>query len=86
MLQDVAEAQGKISDSLMQRLMLKPQKIQQLAAGIRAIAAEEEPIRRVLQRTEVAEGQQRTVHAVSPLPVLRSLRACELGYSCCSDF
>eukprot|EP00775_Hariotina_reticulata_P007619 gene7619-7821_t len=39
----------------MQRLMLKPQKIQQLAAGIRAIAAEEEPIRRVLQRTEVAE-------------------------------
>lgn len=66
MLQDVAEAQGKISDSLMQRLMLKPQKIQQLAAGIRAIAAEEEPIRRVLQRTEIAEGQQRIVYAVSP--------------------
>lgn len=54
--QDVAEAQGKISDSLLQRLILKPQKIAQLAQGIRAIAAQEEPIRRVLQRTEVAEG------------------------------
>lgn len=55
-VQDVEEAKGKISESLLQRLVLKPQKIQQLADGIRAIAAEEEPIRRVLQRTEVAEG------------------------------
>lgn len=54
--QDVAEATGKISDSLLQRLVLKPQKIAQLAAGIRAIAAQEEPIRRVLGRTEIAEG------------------------------
>ncbi|GBF92742.1 delta-1-pyrroline-5-carboxylate synthase A [Raphidocelis subcapitata] len=53
---DVAEATGKISDSLLQRLILKHAKIAQLAAGIRAIAAQEEPIRHVLQRTEVAEG------------------------------
>lgn len=56
-LQDVEEAKGKISESLLQRLILKPQKIKQLADGIRAIAAEEEPIRRILSRMEVAEGQ-----------------------------
>eukprot|EP00878_Enallax_costatus_P039782 GHUV01045693.1.p1 GENE.GHUV01045693.1~~GHUV01045693.1.p1 ORF type:complete len:388 (+),score=54.49 GHUV01045693.1:180-1343(+) len=55
-MQDVEEAKGNISESLLQRLILKPQKIKQLADGIRAIAAEEEPIRRVLSRTEVAEG------------------------------
>lgn len=54
--QDVAEAEGQVAPALLQRLILKPQKIQQLADGIRAIAAQEEPIRRVLQRTEVAEG------------------------------
>lgn len=53
---DVAEAEGQVSPALLQRLILKPQKIQQLADGIRAIAAQEEPIRRVLQRMEVAEG------------------------------
>lgn len=53
---DVQEATGKVSDALLQRLVLKPQKIKQLADGIRAIAAQEEPIRRALQRTEVAEG------------------------------
>lgn len=57
--QDVAEAQGKISDSLLQRLILKHQKIAQLAQGIRAIAAQDEPIRHVLQRLEVAEGALR---------------------------
>jgi hypothetical protein len=57
-VQDVAEAEGQVSPALLQRLILKPQKIQQLADGIRAIAAQEEPIRRVLQRTEVADGKQ----------------------------
>lgn len=47
-----------MSPALLQRLILKPAKIQQLADGIRAIAAQEEPIRRVLQRLEVAEGGQ----------------------------
>lgn len=57
LMQDVAEAEGQVSASLLQRLILKPQKIQQLADGIRAIAAQEEPIRRVLQRTEVSDGE-----------------------------
>jgi hypothetical protein len=56
-VQDVEEARGKISDSLLQRLILKPQKIAQLAEGIRAIAAQEEPIRRVLARTQVADSE-----------------------------
>jgi gamma-glutamyl phosphate reductase len=59
-VQDVAEAEGQVSPALLQRLILKPQKIQQLADGIRAIAAQEEPIRRVLQRTEVADGERAT--------------------------
>ncbi|KAG2454808.1 hypothetical protein HYH02_000640 [Chlamydomonas schloesseri] len=54
--QDVKEAQGKISESLMQRLVLKPAKIAQLAEGIRAIAAQEEPLGRLLRKVEVAEG------------------------------
>jgi delta-1-pyrroline-5-carboxylate synthetase len=53
----VAEAEGQVSPALLQRLVLKPQKISQLAEGIRAIAAQEEPIRRVLSRTEVADGE-----------------------------
>jgi delta-1-pyrroline-5-carboxylate synthetase len=55
--QDVEEAQGTVADALMQRLILKPTKISQLAAGIRAIAQQEEPIRRLLSRTEVADGE-----------------------------
>eukprot|EP00891_Asterochloris_glomerata_P004462 jgi/Astpho2/4462/Aster-00071 len=53
---DCEASQGKISDQLMQRLKLKPQKIKQLAEGLRAIAKQDEPIRRVLSRLEVAEG------------------------------
>jgi delta-1-pyrroline-5-carboxylate synthetase len=45
-----------ISDALLQRLVLKSNKIKQLADGLRAIAKQEEPIGRVLQRTELAEG------------------------------
>ena len=37
---DVAAAEGKIEDALMQRLRLKPGKIRQLAEGVRAIAAQ----------------------------------------------
>ena len=37
---DVQEATGKVAEALLQRLALKPQKIQQLADGIRAIAAQ----------------------------------------------
>lgn len=53
---DVEAATGKISEALLQRLILKQKKIEQLADGIRAIAAQEEPIGRLLSRVEVAEG------------------------------
>lgn len=53
---DVDAARGKISDSLMQRLILKPKKLELLADGIRSIAQQEEPIGRLLSRLEVAEG------------------------------
>jgi len=53
---DVEQATGKIGESLLQRLVLKPNKIRQLADGIRAIAKQDEPIGRLLSRTEIAEG------------------------------
>ncbi|KAJ9533517.1 hypothetical protein QJQ45_026589, partial [Haematococcus lacustris] len=40
---DVQQAQGKVGDALLQRLVLKPAKIAQLAAGIRAIAQQVGP-------------------------------------------
>lgn len=46
---DVDHFQDKISQQLLQRLKLKPQKIQQLADGIRSIARQEEPLRKVLK-------------------------------------
>ncbi len=42
----------------MQRLKLKPQKIKQLADGLRSIAAQDEPIGKTLSRMEIAEGLQ----------------------------
>jgi len=53
---DVEQAKGAISDTLLQRLILKPAKLEQLASGIRAIAKQEEPIGRLIQRMEVAQG------------------------------
>lgn len=52
---DVEAASGRISDALLQRLVLKPNKIQQLADGIRAIAAQDEPLGRIISRTEIAQ-------------------------------
>lgn len=46
-MRDVAAAERKKIDAvLLQRLRLKPAKIQTLAAGIRAIADQEEPLRK----------------------------------------
>lgn len=53
---DVEAATGTISDSLLQRLILKPAKISQLADGIRSIARQEEPIGKLLCKTELADG------------------------------
>ncbi len=52
------EHTGKISDTLLQRLALKPAKLEQLAAGIRAIAAMEEPVGRLISKTEVSAGEK----------------------------
>lgn len=54
--EDVAAATGSISDALLQRLVLKPSKVAQLAEGVRAIAAMQEPIGKVISRMEIAEG------------------------------
>ncbi|KAL0046411.1 hypothetical protein WJX82_000130 [Trebouxia sp. C0006] len=53
---DCQEAKGKISEQLMQRLKLKPEKIKQLGAGLRSIAAQDEPVGKTLSRMEIAEG------------------------------
>mmetsp|Transcript_1598 Transcript_1598/g.3663 ORF Transcript_1598/g.3663 Transcript_1598/m.3663 type:complete len:605 (+) Transcript_1598:192-2006(+) len=45
-----------IDAALMQRLKLKPEKIKQLAVGVRAIAQQEEPIRKPLSAMEIADG------------------------------
>ena len=50
------EAKGKISEQLMQRLKLKPEKIKQLGAGLRSIAAQDEPVGKTLSQMEIAEG------------------------------
>ncbi|CAD7701917.1 unnamed protein product [Ostreobium quekettii] len=52
---DVKEAKGKISDALMQRLKLKPNKMKTLHDGIHSIANQEEPIGSVIERMEVAK-------------------------------
>jgi delta l-pyrroline-5-carboxylate synthetase len=54
--EDIDASKGKISDALLQRLILKPQKLAQLAAGIRAIAEQDEPIGKLLSRMELADG------------------------------
>lgn len=53
---DVEAAEGKIDDQLMNRLRLKPQKIQQLADGIRSIAAQKEPLRKVMRSAKFGSG------------------------------
>ncbi|KAL6523828.1 Delta-1-pyrroline-5-carboxylate synthase [Orobanche hederae] len=54
---DVAEAhQAGYEKSLVSRLALKPGKIKSLASAIRMLANMEEPVGRVLKRTELSEG------------------------------
>ncbi|KAL2614225.1 hypothetical protein R1flu_025917 [Riccia fluitans] len=54
---DVEAAQtAKLSPSLLGRLTIKPGKITALASSIRVLADMKEPVGKILQRTEVAEG------------------------------
>ncbi|CAL8465060.1 g4595 [Coccomyxa elongata] len=56
-MRDVAAAERKkIDPTLMQRLRLKPAKIRTLVQGIRAIADQEEPLRKVQSKVEITEG------------------------------
>ena len=50
---------GNIDDALMQRLVLKPEKLSQLTAGIRQLANMEEPIGRCISKLEIAEVRTR---------------------------
>ena len=70
----VQEAEGKISEQLMQRLRLKPEKIKQLGAGLRSIAAQDEPIGKTLSRLEVAQGLELEKVTPQAYPVLLSDR------------
>lgn len=63
---------GKISENLMQRLKLKPQKIKQLAEGIRSIASQDEPIRRVStlhKSLHLASGLECATSRAEQMPV-----------------
>lgn len=51
-----AEARGEMSAALVARLVLDEKKLEKLADGIRAVAAQEEPLGRVLSETELAPG------------------------------
>jgi len=58
---DVADArrdvaQGTLSAALAKRLVLDPPKLALLADGLRVIARSDDPVGRVLRRTELAEG------------------------------
>lgn len=52
----IAEASGVVSKSLLNRLVLTPEKIRVLAAGIHSIAVQCEPLGKFLSRTEISKG------------------------------
>jgi delta-1-pyrroline-5-carboxylate synthetase len=67
--QDIRRGAATLSDALMARLRLSPRKLESLADGIRDLSEMEEPIGRILRKTELAPNltlQQVT----SPLGVL----------------
>jgi delta-1-pyrroline-5-carboxylate synthetase len=51
-----AEAKGEMSAALVARLVLDAKKLGKLAEGVRAVAAQDEPLGRVLAETELAPG------------------------------
>jgi delta-1-pyrroline-5-carboxylate synthetase len=66
---EAAVAAGEMSPALAARLRLSPQRLQGLSDGLHAIADMDDPIGRVLRRTEVAEGLELSLET-SPLGVL----------------
>ena len=53
---DMASARGSISDVMLDRLMLNPARILDMAEGIRNVASLEDPVGRVLEESVGAEG------------------------------
>ena len=54
--EDMAAAKGRISDVMLDRLALTPQRIEAMAKGIRDVAALPDPVGRVLSRIERPNG------------------------------
>ena len=54
--EDMAAAKGHISDVMLDRLALTPQRIEAMAKGIRDVAALPDPVGRVLSRIERPNG------------------------------
>jgi len=67
--QDLRRGEGVLSDALMARLHITIDKLESLADGIRTLSEMDEPIGRVLRRTELAEGLSLR-EITSPLGVL----------------
>lgn len=55
-MEDVAMSNSQIDPALMNRLKLKPDKISQVAKGIRKIASSKEPIGNLLSKTKIMKG------------------------------
>ena len=53
--EDVKAATGRIDNNLLQRLVMKPSKVSQLANGIRQLANLDEPIGALLSKMELAK-------------------------------
>lgn len=53
---DIAKAQGSISDVMIDRLMLNPQRIEAMAKGIRDVALLPDPVGRILEESTRADG------------------------------
>lgn len=56
---------ASLDDGLLARLKLTPAKLETLAAGITSIAAQDEPIGKLLRRTELASGLELTQETAS---------------------
>jgi len=66
---DAAVGAGQLSSSMASRLKLSKDRLEGLASGIRAVAAMEEPVGKVLRSTELADGL-RLRQESSPLGVV----------------
>lgn len=54
--EDFREHEGQLEPSMRQRLLLSPEKLQTLTAGLRDLAKKEDPLGRCLQRSQLDDG------------------------------